>query len=159
MKLLPLTQGKFAQVDDEDFEWLSQSKWCATKAPTDKTHYAMGTEKHGKVWKTIYMHRLILGLKIGDGKFADHVDGDALNNQRSNLRICTKSQNQQNRSMYKNNTSGLKGVYPNKKRWIAKIACNNKKNIHLGSFKTKEEAYEAYKEAVTKYHGNFARLK
>jgi len=80
--------------------------------------------------------------------------------QRKNLRICTHSENVKNRKKSKNNTSGFKGVFKNgtNKRWRAKIRCNGKQ-INLGYFDTKLEAYEAYCAACEKYHKEFSNIK
>lgn len=86
----------------------------------------------------------------------DHVDGDKLNNQRSNLRICNGSQNQMNRGIQKSSTTGFKGVSPLRNQFRAQIYVNGRQ-YYLGSFETKALASAAYKEAVLKYHGEFAR--
>lgn len=147
MKEIPLTQGKVAIVDDEDFEWLSQWRWYF------KGGYACRSDKR----LTIRMHRLILATQEGD--FCDHVDGDRLNNQKSNLRLCTFAENMFNKGAYRTNTSGFKGVVWEKEsqKWAARIALN-KKRITIGRFHTKEQAALAYNEAALKYHGAFAHL-
>lgn len=89
----------------------------------------------------------------------DHINGDGLDNRKSNLRICNGSQNRCNKGKPKNNTSGYKGVTwhtPNKK-WVAQIAVNGK-HSYIGSFKTKEEAAKAYNKKAKELHGEFARL-
>ena len=97
MKELPLTQGKAALVDDADFEWLSQWKWTAMRAKD--TWYAVRKPYVGKVRLTVMMHRQIANTK--DGMHTDHRDGNGLNNQRTNLRSATPTQNQHNRRMKK----------------------------------------------------------
>ncbi len=89
----------------------------------------------------------------------DHRDGDGLNNQRSNLRVCTHAENTRNRGKHKTNKSGFKGVYLNKenKRWRAEIRSNGKK-IFLGSYISKELAYKVYVEACKKYHREFSNI-
>lgn len=90
---------------------------------------------------------------------SDHINGNTLDNRRSNLRVVTRTQNNQNVTIRKHNKSGYKGVSLEKKtgRWVAVIQANNKR-IHLGTFDTPEEAYAAYCEAAKKYHGKFARF-
>ena len=152
-KKIPLTQGKFAIVDDEDYERVNQYKWCAFKSAYG-VYYAMRFENK----KNIPMHRFILGL--GDKKIlVDHIDCDGLNNTKSNLRESTHAQNGRNRGKQANNTSGYKGVFWNKgaKKWIPAIRVD-KKMIALGCFDCKIEAAKAYNEAAIKYHGEFARL-
>ena len=106
------------------------------------------------------MHRDI--LKLVGSETSDHIDLDKLNNQRSNLRRCTKKDNDRNKGLLKSNTSGYTGVWFHKgkwriKRWVAEIHVNNKK-ISLGHFLTKEEGALAYNQAAQKYFGEFARL-
>jgi hypothetical protein len=162
MKLIPLSQGQFAQVSDHRYEYLSQWKWAARWSPSTSSYYAQRTEyvghcRAGKV--TIQMHRLLLGLKPRDGKIVDHDNGDTLDNQDHNIRVATIEQNAKNRRRNKNNACGLKGTHwsEQKKRWIAQIQVDGKK-IHLGGFKNKELAHAAYCEAAVKYHGDFAKV-
>ena len=101
MKYIPLTQGKLAIVDDEDFEWLSQWKWHF-----NRKKYAARTINHsGK----LYMHQVILNTP--KGMLSDHRNGNGLDNRRKNLRACNVQQNKANSRLPKNNTSGFKGVY------------------------------------------------
>jgi hypothetical protein len=84
---------------------------------------------------------------------------ETLDNRKSNLRMATRSQNNCNRGLRKDNTSGIKGVCPDPKRpgwWIAQIM-HHKKGYNLGSFPDKEQAATAYKEAAIRMHGEFAR--
>lgn len=101
------------------------------------------------------MHRMLCGT---GSEVIDHIDGNGLNNQRSNLRPCTQSQNLANMRLSKHNTSGYKGVCKTSRgTFHAGIYVNNKR-IHIGVFKTPIEAALAYNKAAQKYHGNFARL-
>jgi len=146
MKQIPLTQGQYAIVDDEDYEWLNQWKWFAEWKNT-KSYYARRYNGliNGKEHK-IYMAREILGLKRGDKRQADHENHITLNNCRSNLRIVTHSQNQWN----KTNPRGYHW-HKRKKKYQAQIRLNGK-SIHLGDFQTAEEAHNAYLEAKKIYH-------
>ena len=158
MKQIQLTRGKFALVDDSDFEAMSALKWYATEIYN--TFYAVRvvTEENGKR-KMVYMHRLIIGAAC-DGLQVDHVDMNGLNNQRNNLRACTRSENQRNRAIDRNNTSGFKGVSWDKKRgkWRAYIRLNGKE-MFLGRFAEAAAAYAARCDAAVKLHGEFARMK
>lgn len=157
MKLIPLTQGQFAKVDDSDFEWLSQWKWYARWGKTGKTFYAARSVNTGDRIIGIIMHRLILGLEPGDKRLPDHKNLDTLDNQRSNLRLCTQAENCRNQRRQKNNTSGFKGVSysDHMSQWRARISLNEK-TTHLGYFDTPELAHSAYVEAAKQMHGEFA---
>jgi hypothetical protein len=146
MKLIPLTKGKFAKVDDEDFEWLSKFKWTCMGG------YA---ERHVK-GKAIFMHRLILNTP--EDMISDHINLDKLDNQRSNLRLCTHTQNSQNRSLSKSNSSGYKGVSYNitQGKWTAFISRNYVKRF-LGYFDDPIDAARAYDKAAKRLFGKFAR--
>ena len=156
-KKIQLTQGKYAIVDDEDFEYLNQWKWYCHKCPSGIC-YATANIKIDGNYTSFRMHRLI--MKVYDKKvFIDHIDHDGLNNQKSNLRESTQSENQRNRGKQRNNTSGFKGVFWNKKakKWIPAIRINGKM-IALGCFDCKIKAAEAYNFAAIEYHGEFAHL-
>ena len=143
-KIVPLTQGKFAIVDDADFELVSQFKWYAHKERN--CWYAC----HDISWnpkKCLRMHRLIMGLDFGDKLQVDHISHNGLDNTRRNLRICTHRQNLLNRK-------GVKGIYWYKNAWMALIGVNDK-SIYLGRFKKKREAIIARKLAEKKYFGEF----
>ena len=165
MKEIELSQNKVAVVDDEDFEWLSQWKWYATKSRN--TFYAVRDVKALRTdgtqqIKVIHMHRFILDAPIG--VFVDHKDGDGLNNSRQNIRIATKHQNEFNQGLRLNNTSGYRGVSLARKhkpldadKWRAGI-CLNQKYYSLGAFGTREEAARAYDAKAKELFGEFARL-
>lgn len=93
-------------------------------------------------------------------QMVDHRDGNRLNNTRANLRIATPLENSRNRPVFRNNKAGFKGVFPTrgtKANWSAVIYVN-KKQIYLGSFKTKEDAARAYDSKAVEAFGEFARL-
>jgi len=156
MKRIKLTQGKYALVDDADFEWLNSFKWYAYT--NGFSWYAQGRKKiYNCKYKTIKMHRVIMNYK--GKKQIDHIDDNSLNNQRNNLRLATSSQNGMNRGKQKNNTSGYKGVSRHIKaeKWQASIKLH-KKLIYLGIFKSKKEAKIAYEKAAEKLHGEFRKI-
>lgn len=150
-KTIQLTQNQFAIVDDEDFEEINSHKWYADYDKKGKTFYARGLLKCGKIVK---IHRIIMNAKKGEE--IDHINHNTLDNRKSNLRICTHSQNMMNQKK-RNNKSGVKGVYweAKDKRWRANIKINQKKK-HLGMFKNIEDAASARKQAENKYFGEFA---
>jgi len=150
MKDIKLSGGYVALVDDGDFDNLNKYKWYAQVAKY--VNYARGTVDK----KPVMMHRFIMGV-TDPSICVDHRDGDGLNNQRSNLRIATKSQNNTNRLRYKNLTGKYRGVSWSKQNgnWRAQIRLNTKK-INLGGYDNQEDAAKAYNEAAIKYHGDFA---
>jgi hypothetical protein len=148
---IPLTRGMWATIDLADFERVRTFKWQPHKE--GRTWYARNSTS-----STTSMHRVI--MQATTGQFIDHIDGDGLNNRRSNLRFATLSQNQGNRRLSKNNKSGYKGVSWNNhsRKWLAQIVIQNK-NIYLGLFDSIEDARVAYAEAAKRYFGDFMRLK
>ena len=154
MKQIPLSQGKFALIDDEDYERVNQYKWCINSNGYAVTSYR---DSNGK-WKAMKMHRFILNLNKGDS-LVDHRDTIRINNQKYNLRIASFVENLRNQKINKNNKSGFKGVRLHKPSnlYIAQIGINGKQK-HIGYFKCPVEAAKAYNEAAIKYFGEFARL-
>jgi len=151
MKRIKLTQGKYAIVDDEDFEWLNQWKWyygC--------DDYAIRAIYYPQR-RNICMHRLIINTP--QGMETDHRNGNKLDNRRSNLRICTTAQNQMNRGAPSNNKSGYKGVYWSKqrKKWAVFIGFNSKLRI-IGFFDNKIQAAKVYNQKAIELFGDFAFL-
>lgn len=155
---IPLTQGQVALIDDEDFEMVSAHKWRASWHPDTKSFYARTTliKPDGKR-TTLQMHRLIMSAQPGEE--VDHIHHLTLDNRKSELRLCTKNQNQHNSRKRENNTSGFKGVswFERDQKWRAKITINCKQK-HLGYFTTPEDAYSAYCQAAAELHGSFARV-
>ena len=154
MKKIKLTQGQYTLVDNEDYDWLNQWKWCF-----DGKRYAVRTQRIGlrknnkQVW--FRMHRVL--LKIPKGYEIDHINRDTLDNRRSNLRMATIQQNKCNTSIRSDNTTGFKGVSWNGRRWRSNIQ-SNKRQYHLGNFLTKEEAALAYNQAAINLHKEYAYL-
>lgn len=162
MKKIPLTHGKFALVDDEDFERLNQYKWCVNAQGYVIRRVYTGTGKNNNTGYIIRMHRDV--MKAAKGVKVDHKKGNKLDNRKDKLRFCNNAENLQNRGKQSNNTSGFKGVskmtknsggYLLKNPWVAKITVSGKQ-ISLGMYPTAREAAKAYKTAALKYHGEFA---
>ena len=152
-KEIILTQGIVTIVDDDDYQYLNQFKWYLLKSHSN--YYAIRTKRPEN--KLIQLHRIV--IKAKQGEIVDHINGNKLDNRKCNLRICTKSQNCQNRKISKLNKSGFNGVSwnVNNRKWVAQIAFNNKK-MHLGFFNDPTEAAKSFNEAALKYHGEFANL-
>lgn len=158
MKKIPLTQGRFTLVDDADYEQLNKQRWYAYQ--DRNTWYARSNSLPVNDKKfSVLMHRVILGLQHGDKRQCDHIDGDGLNNQQSNLRICNHKQNQHNRRQLVTGRSKYKGVAWNGQsgRWAAQIRCHPD-HIYIGLFDTEEAAAEAYNEKAKELHGEYAYL-
>lgn len=130
MKLIPLTQGLFAKVDDEDYDFLMQWKWYA--GFTGKDYYAQRKETvENGGQRTVWMHKVILGISESD-LVGDHKDHDTLNNQKSNLRKATAVQNRHNSTPH--GTSKYLGVSIKKDRRGSKTY-----TYYMADFSTKEE--------------------
>ncbi len=145
-KLIPLSQGKFAKVDNEDFDRLKEINWCLS-AGRYVTNLVLG-----------YIHRFIMNapphLEV------DHENGDGLDNRKSNLRLATKQQNQMNQRVQKiKKSSKYKGVSwdKSKSKWVSAIK-KNYKRINLGRFLNEEEAAKAYDKKAIELFGEFAYL-
>lgn len=154
---IPLTKGFEAVIDSSDIHLVENKSWRANVK--NHTVYAISSDKRvGGSRPTIIMHRVIANTP--DGMDTDHVDGNGLNNKRSNLRNSTRSENLCNTSAKPNNSSGFKGVSWEKRynRWRALIKKNGK-SYHLGLYKTPEDAFMAYCKAAIVFHGDFARTK
>lgn len=151
---ITLTKGYEAVIDVCDAPLVGQYNWNANV--DGGTVYAQRGAYADGVQKTTRMHRVLMGEP--EGMEVDHRDGNGLNNRRSNLRIATKAQNQQNKGMAKRNSSGFKGVSwaKRERKWQAQIRLNNK-NYTIGRYRTPEDAHAAYCEASTRLHGEFAR--
>ena len=156
MKRIKLTKGKYALVDDCDFEYLNQFKWCVNKSYTSDVYYVVRSKKIDGKWKQVRMHRLIMNAP--KGMEVDHKDGDALNNQRCNLRVCTLTQNHLNRPSIKNCSSKYKGVswLNMQQKWRVRISVNGKQR-DIGCFNTELEAGIIANITIRRYHGEFAR--
>jgi len=152
MKEIPLTQGFAALVDDEDWEQLARFKWQVLHG--HYTHYAqrMQNTPYKRVFR---MHREL--LRPPTGMTVDHINGNGLDNRRSNLRLASYSQNQQNKKS-KIHSSQFKGVswHKKKKKWEGRIRLGRLR--HLGYFASEMEAALAYDAAALESFGEFALL-
>lgn len=145
-------------IDDEDAERVLRHTWhvtyCYRHGHAFLKNVLTDTVKNNK--KTgLLLHRLL----VPNVSIIDHIDGNPLNNKKSNLRVCTNAENTRNCGKRVNNTSGYKGVSWHKyvKKFFAQIGSNGQK-IHLGYFDGVEDAARAYNAAALKHFGEFARL-
>lgn len=150
MKLIPLTQGKFAEVDDEDYERVNKHKWCLSAQG-----YAVRAVNYNSRRVIRFMHRFIMHAK--KGQQVDHIDMIGTRNLKSNMRLCSISQNRCNRKKTCRNKSGYKGVskYYRDERFLAQIKFKGKA-VYLGLYETPQEASLAYQKAAKELHGEFA---
>lgn len=146
-------------VDDEDFEWLNRWKWCAHLANKKTAVYARTAfvDEFG-VLRKVLMHRMILGV-TDLGITVDHKNLCGIDNQRGNLRTCTRRESSINRGLFKSNSSGKRGVNWNKKRgkWCASISIN-RLTVGLGCYDDIDFAARAYDKKAREVFGEIARL-
>ena len=155
MKRILLTQGKYTIVDDENYGWLMQWKWCVSKK--HRSWYAVRGTERGGIQKTYQMHNFI--MPPPKNKEIDHKNGDGLDNRKCNLRICTHAENIRNqRTRITKGTSIFKGVCFEKQTgsWKAQIGFN-KKSINLGRYKSEIEAARVYDSAAKNLYKQYAQ--
>ena len=170
MKNIKLTQGQFALINDEDYEFINKYKWYAQKGKN--TFYTMRTitirsqdvqKGIKRKRKTILMHRVILERKLKrqlrSDEYADHINHRGLDNRRNNLRLCSQSENIANSIKHKKASSIYKGVSWSQgyRKWQAQIKIN-RESKHGGYFDSELDAAKAYNEMALKYFGEFAKL-
>ena len=148
---ITIEQGYEAIIDAADVPLIDGFKWKLHENPAGNIYVRCGRHP-----KRIWMHRLILNCP--DHMQTDHIDGNGLNNRRSNLREATSAHNNRNRRISTVNSSGFKGVSFHKmsSKWQSCIFVDGRSK-HLGLFDTPEEAHAAYCAASAKYHGEFGR--
>lgn len=161
MKLIPLTQGQVAMVDDEDYEMLANRNWQAKYSKKSNCYYAISNIGiGGTLQEVIQMHRVILGAM--PWQVVDHENHDTLDNRRLNLKLTTPKGNSMNMRLKASNTSGFCGVSWHKltKKWMASIYAN-KRHVHLGLFANIEDAIAARKAANVEhgFHENHGKTK
>lgn len=147
------------QIDEDDFEIISRYSWhinrgrITTNLPVWETVYIDLKPVTVRGQKTTCLHTLLLG-KSPIGFNWDHKNRDSKDNRRDNLRLVTEAVNARNRSLHKNNKSGLKGISLHYGSWEVTIGPGSGHSITVGRFKTLEEAIVARREAEDKYWGN-----
>ncbi len=152
---IPLTQGRFAKVDPEDYLWLTQFRWhCKVNK---NAIYAVRMIRKGGHWKHLYLHRLLMNTP--PGLVCDHINHDGLDNRKANLRNCTIAQNNANRRRVRRGSSRYLGVSRDRRRnkWVAHIKIDGV-DRNLGSHTAEEDAARAYDAAAWAQHGPYAHL-
>ncbi len=157
MKSIELTQGFVTMVDDEDYEELMRYKWHVLSARGRRFYAVRTTPIIGGRHHMVYMHRQILG--VGPDEQVDHHSQVTLDNQRTNIRRCTRSQNAANSRKKRGCTSRFKGVHFHKtaRKWCARIKKDGVSQ-HLGLFTDERDAARAYNVAAIEHFREFARL-
>jgi hypothetical protein len=155
---IPLTQGRFAIVDPEDYDRISRYKWHLNKGT--HTCYAVRSLTNGKKEprKNMRMHDLILNLP--PDRYCDHINHNGLDNRKANLRPATRAQNIWHRRKFKSpSRSKFKGLcwMSKENRWLARITVNGQR-LCLGSFENEIDAAKAYDRAAKQHFGAFAIL-
>lgn len=154
---IPLGDKAYTIIDAEDFERVISSKWAAHRArQKGERWYVKKTLHIGKLGTTLYLHRFILGAV--KGQTIDHINGDALDNRKCNLRFCSMADN--NRKKHRSwGKSGFKGVRVS--RWnvehkYSAVITKNYQPIVIGSFVSAIDAAKAYDAAAIELFGDFA---
>jgi hypothetical protein len=149
MKEIPLTQGKTALVDDEDFEYLNQFKWCVL-TQNDRNYAHRTPPRVNGYTTTIKMHSIIINTP--KGMDTDHINGNGLDNRKENLRVATRRENLQNQKIHRQ--GHIIGVTKKNKLktnpFMAQITFNGKR-IFLGYYPTPENANRVYNLACWLY--------
>jgi len=149
---IPLPKGEYALVDKQDYALL---KDCHCRQAGLKGYVSCGIpDETGKKQQT-YIHRYI--MQCPSDKLVDHINGDVLDNRRSNLRIATAQQNQWNKGKQSNNTTGYKCIYKSAKGFDVRLVVNGQTH-EVGWFPNIRDAVSAYNEAAARLHGKHAKL-
>src|SRR5690606_5233426 len=154
---IPLSSRKYRNlytiIDEQDAEAVQRHTWVPlVRHGRSGTVYAKA--RIGQ--KTVLLHRFLMNPESGE--YIDHIDGDGLNNQRRNLRVCSNSENLMNRGRNRNNTSGYKGVYWSKKdkSWVARLTVGGSV-VWSGYYKDPIEAANAYDRKAREVCGEYAK--
>jgi len=145
----------FFFIDGSDFEKVNKLTWNTHKMQNNK-FYVKHDFWEKNIRSSMYLHRYIMDCP--DEMVVDHIDGNPLNNCRSNLRICTRRQNLFNSKKLKGSKNKYRGVRKDHNRFHAYIKGDNEKQLYLGSFLTEEEAALKYNEVALRLRGEFAVL-
>lgn len=151
------SSGRYALIDINDVDLVSEYKWNSFQTgKKSKSWRVCTTVRKNGTRKCLYMSRLIMGNP--KGMMVDHINGDGLDNRKSNLRICTHAENNRNRKPdFGRKYKGVSKDSHSPKLWRAQISINNRRTF-IGLFKTEVEAAIAYNTEAKKHHGKYARI-
>ena len=137
-------------IDADDYDKVSLHNWTVSGHG-----YIVSSNKS----KTIFLHRYILNLQQGCNIIVDHIDHNKKNNRKSNLRLCTPSENMINKQLLQSNKSGYPGIRweNNRHKWYVRI-CADRKEHFIGRFDSFNDALEARLNAEKLYFGEFANV-
>ncbi len=138
-------------IDSDDADRVAERCWVLSKRG-----YPVATVRQKPIRQAVYLHHFLLGHPLS-GMVVDHINGNRLDNRKSNLRVCRRGENMRNIKRKKNNTSGQAGVrrYGRHGRWLARIMID-RREIHLGCFDSYDAAVSARLAGELKYFGAFA---
>lgn len=151
INLNPIESGKYAIVDDSDYELVCNHVWRFG----GRTGYAETSIHSGNTCRTIRMHQLI--LRAQKGMVTDHINRNKLDNRRTNLRVASFSENARNRGVNKNSKSGIKGVFLDKRynQWRCQVTIDHKSKPVGGRFDSPLEAAKCRDFYAKMLHGEF----
>lgn len=152
MATIPLTKGKSVVVDDADMDLVSKHIWKAHRATTKRENWYAYAMIDGR---KVYLHRMLMNAPKGSD--TDHIDGDGLNNRRSNLRVCSRSENNRNAVRHPNKCGAVGVQFHRQHNLFVAFLWFGKRRKRLGYFKTLEAAIEARRSAAEREYGGFAR--
>lgn len=149
-----LTRGAVAIIDEKDYEEVSKFKWCYDGRYASRGLYDRSTKKRSMQRLHTFLMNTPKGMNV------DHINGNKLDNRRSNLRICSHNQNLWNYGKHRDNGTGYKGVILDKRysRYQARIQVN-KITYSSPWFDTPEEAHKAYKQLSKTHHGEYSNVR
>lgn len=155
-KYISLNKGNCTIVDNDEYEKFGNLTWFICNGYA-KRSFRLKSVERSKSNRQAHLHREILNAP--KGMCIDHINGDKLDNRKSNLRLCTNQENIRNSKVMIKNTSGFKGVswMKSKSKWRARIKVNMRE-IHLGLFASKLDAVRCYNKGAKRYFSDFAYI-